>query len=153
MFDHLVNNENGKDFVNNSIFLYPRVVSCAVILAFTETITCFEVVMFHVLTSCVSFDYVVDCENTHPNNHKPSRDFHTSFDLTSYNQSFDYVVNCKNILPIILGIMLLSQVLQVNCKFLTLTRQNQSINHGKTYSQTISWHIKNSKQDFSQEKL
>ena len=93
-----------KDFVI-AVFLYKQIFSCSVILAFTKTITCFEVVMFHVLTSCVSFDYVVNCDNnrdfairdfivttncvllTHHNNHETSTDCHKFFVLISYNQS------------------------------------------------------------------
>ena len=99
IFDHLVNNENGRDFVI-AIILDKQIFSYSVILAFTKTITCFEVVMFHVLTSCVSFCYVVNCEKRDfvirdfivptncvllTNNHETSTDFHKSFVLTNYN--------------------------------------------------------------------
>ena len=61
--------------------------------------------MFNVLTTCVSFDYVVNFENewnfiirdfivptscvlpTHPNNYEASKDFHKFFVISSYNQS------------------------------------------------------------------
>ena len=42
--------------------LYSLIVSCLVILEFTQMAVCFKVVMFHGLTSCVSFDYVVNYE-------------------------------------------------------------------------------------------
>ena len=61
--------------------------------------------MFNVLTTCVSFDYVVNFENewnfinrdfivptscvlpTHPNNYEASKDFLKFFVISSYNQS------------------------------------------------------------------
>ena len=61
--------------------------------------------MFNVLTTCVSFDYVVNSEYEwnfimrdfivptnyvlpcHPNNHETHTDFHEFFFLSSYNQS------------------------------------------------------------------
>ena len=85
--------------------LFPQMVSCLVMSAPTENTTCFEVVMFHVLTSFVSFDYVVTHENerdfvirnfivptncvilSHSNNHETSTGFYRFFVLTSYNQS------------------------------------------------------------------
>ena len=87
--------------------MYPEFVSCSV-------------VMFHVLTSCVSFDYVVNFKKkrdfvmrdfivltnyvliTHPNSHEIYTDFH---------------------------------------KFLVLTSYTRSLNHGKTYSQKNLCHI------------
>ena len=39
--------------------LYPPIVFCSIILAFTKNNTCFELVMFHVITSFVLFDHVV----------------------------------------------------------------------------------------------
>ena len=75
----------------------------AVLSVPTNCVYC-SVVMFHVLTNCVSFDYVVNCENewdfvirdfivptncvlpSHPNNHETSTGFCKFFALTSCNQ-------------------------------------------------------------------
>ena len=39
--------------------MYSQIVSCLVILGFTQMAICFKVAMFDGLTSCVSFDYVI----------------------------------------------------------------------------------------------
>ena len=51
-----------EEILQSDYSWYSQIVSCLVILGFTQMAVCFKVVMFHGLTSCVSFDYVVNYE-------------------------------------------------------------------------------------------
>ena len=99
--DHLLHNKNGRDIAIR-LFLVPSNWSCLDVSGFTQKTICFKIVIFHDLTNCVLFDYVINDEII--------KIFQSEISLSSQIVYSPVIVTIMKLPQVFMNFFLLSQV-------------------------------------------